>query len=345
METDTLKTKIRETSHVPAPRNLLRRLRARTSLRELTAETRLHTSDLIMPHFIAADDSLAEAGRNTDLPALSRITPDQVVDRIASDLESGLGTHLLFGIPDHKDPQGSTAWDPDGPVPMALRSIRKELGDGPNLLSDVCLCGYTDHGHCGVLTDNGTGVDNDATLPLLARMALTHAEAGADMVCPSDMMDARVQAIRDTLDKAGCTETGILSYSTKFASAYYGPFRTAADSTPMTGDRRGYQLDPRNAREAVREALLDEQEGADALMVKPALAYLDVIHSIRQATRLPLAAYHVSGEYALNRLGASQGLFEEKEIVMEQLTAIKRAGADWIITYHARDAVQGGWIR
>ncbi len=344
-----MKTEIMDKKIGGGPRSRIqkvrpRRLRAHSALRELTASTRVHASDLIMPHFITNDAGLDGSGAQEGLDSLERTTPERLVGKIASDVGMGVTSHLLFGVTGRKDPQGSGAWDPEGPVPRAIRLLREELGDRVNLLTDVCLCGYTDLGHCGVFTPDGASVDNDATLPLLARVALVHAEAGADMVCPSDMMDGRVGAIREALEEAGYAQTGILCYSSKFASAYYGPFRVAADSAPAMGDRRSYQLDPRNARDAVRVALLDEAEGADALMVKPALPYLDVIQAIKGATRIPVAAYQVSGEYALTRLGAQQGLFEEAAAVREQLTAIKRAGADWIITYHARDAVQGGWI-
>lgn len=344
MKTETVNKKVSGDPQTRFQKARPRRLRAHSGLRELAAETRVHAGDLIMPHFVASDPDLVDAGAPEGLESLERTTPEGLVERIAADVEMGLTSHLLFGVTDRKDPEGTTGWDPQGPVPTAIRLLRRRLGSSVNLLTDVCLCGYTDHGHCGVLSADGSGVDNDATLPLLARMALAHAEAGADLVCPSDMMDGRVGAIRESLEEAGYPQTGILSYSSKFASAYYGPFRAAADSAPATGDRRGYQLDPRNKREAVREAMLDEEEGADAVMVKPALPYLDVIQAIKAATRLPVAAYQVSGEYALTHLGAAQGLFEEAAAVREQLTAIKRAGADWIITYHARDAIQGRWI-
>lgn len=344
MKSETVNKKISETPHFRLQKARPRRLRAHSRLRELAAETRVHASDLIMPHFITSDPDPVDSGAQEGLESLERTTPELLVEKISSDVEMGLTSHLLFGVTGRKDPEGTSAWDPHGPVPTAIRLLRQRLGSSVNLLTDICLCGYTDHGHCGVRSADGSGVDNDATLPLLSRMALAHAEAGADLVCPSDMMDGRVGAIREALEEAGYPQTGIVSYSSKFASAYYGPFRAAADSAPATGDRRSYQLDPRNKREAVREALLDEKEGADAVMVKPALPYLDVIQAIKAATRLPVAAYQVSGEYALTRLGAAQGLFEEAAAVEEQLTAIKRAGADWIITYHARDAIQGRWI-
>jgi porphobilinogen synthase len=247
---------------------------------------------------------------------------------------------ILFGIPDAKDDEGSGAWDEDGVIQLAIAAIKAAH---PDLLviTDVCLCEYTSHGHCGVLTQDGI-VDNDASLELLARSALSHARAGADVVAPSDMMDGRVGVIRAELDSEGFADVPILAYAAKFASAYYGPFREAAGSTPAVGDRRGYQLDPANGREALREVELDIAEGADMVMVKPALAYLDVIAAVRAITRLPLAAYNVSGEYAMVKAAVAAGAFDERAIVLETLTAIRRAGADIIITYHAKDAAR--WL-
>jgi porphobilinogen synthase len=247
---------------------------------------------------------------------------------------------MLFGVPAEKDASGSSAWDEDGVVQLAARAIKQAE---PDLLvaTDVCLCEYTDHGHCGVLREDGA-VDNDASLELLARTAVSHARAGADLVAPSDMMDGRVGAIREELDGEGFTETPILAYSAKFASAFYGPFREAAGSTPAFGDRRGYQMDPANGREAVREALLDVQEGADMVMVKPALAYGDLIRAVKQATRLPVAAYNVSGEYSMVKAAAAAGYIDERSAVLEILTSLRRAGADTIVTYHAKDAAQ--WL-
>ena len=252
----------------------------------------------------------------------------------------GLGAVLLFGVPAEKDEEGSGAWEEDGVVQAAIRAIK--LAE-PELLviTDVCLCEYTDHGHCGVLGDDGS-VDNDLTLELLARAAVSHARAGADLVAPSDMMDGRVGAIREELDAEGFATTPILAYSAKFASAFYGPFREAAGSTPAFGDRRGYQMDPANGREAVREARLDVEEGADMVMVKPALAYGDVIGAVKQATGLPVAAYNVSGEYAMVKAAAAAGYLEERTTVLEILTSLRRAGADTIISYHAKDAAR--WL-
>ena len=247
---------------------------------------------------------------------------------------------MLFGVPDAKDEHGSGAWDEEGVVQLAVHAIRAAL---PELLiiTDVCLCEYTSHGHCGVLLEDGS-VDNDATLELLARTAVSHARAGADMVAPSDMMDGRVRAIREELDAEGFSETPILAYAAKFASAFYGPFREAADSTPAFGDRRGYQLDPANGREALREVQLDVQEGADMVMVKPALAYGDLIAAVRRETNLPVAAYNVSGEYSLVKAAAAAGYVDERAVVLETLTSLRRAGADVVVTYHAKDAAR--WL-
>ncbi len=259
---------------------------------------------------------------------------------IAAEAQSrGVGGMLLFGLPDDKDDQGSSAWDDAGPVQSAIRAIRS-AAPGLPILTDVCLCQYTSHGACGVLHDGE--VDNDATLPLLARVALSHARAGADAVAPSDMMDGRVAAIRSALDGDGCETSAIFAYSTKFASAFYGPFRDAAGSAPKSGDRKGYQLDGANAREAVREALLDAAEGADALMVKPAMPYLDVIARVRDASPLPLAAYQVSGEYAMLEAAAAAGALDRRSAILESLTAIRRAGADLVITYWASEAAE--WL-
>ena len=252
---------------------------------------------------------------------------------------------LLFGHPDHaghKTPDGKAAWAADGAVQRATGRLKAEFGDDLLVMTDVCLCAYTDHGHCGIVEDGE--VINDESLVPLVRTAVSHADAGADVVAPSDMMDGRVAAIRDGLDDAGHENVILLAYAVKYASGYYGPFRDAADSAPSFGDRRSYQMDPRNVREAAREAELDEREGADMLMVKPALAYLDVIRAVREASSLPLAAYNVSGEYAAIKAAAANGWLEEAQVVRENLVAIRRAGADRIITYHARDAIKGGWL-
>lgn len=319
-----------------------RRLRTTAALRTLVAETEVPADRLVMPHFVLPK---AE-GRDpiASMPGIDRMGHKDLLDQVGSDLELGIQAVLLFGLPPGgtKDAEGSYAWDPVGAVPHAVRGLKKAFGEDLVVITDVCLCAYTDHGHCGVL--EGDEVRNDPSLPLLAEMALSHARAGADVVAPSDMMDGRVAAIRDRLDESGFETTGILSYSAKYASAYYGPFREAADSAPGKGDRQGYQMDSRNAREAERESLLDEEEGADLLMVKPALAYLDVIARVRAASRLPLAAYNVSGEFSAVKAAAERGWLDEARIVRENLYAIRRAGADVIITYHARDAMEGGWL-
>jgi porphobilinogen synthase len=313
------------------PDTRLRRLRRTSALRDLVRETELTPARLIAPLFVASAAAPIEA-----MPGVSRLTISGAVEAAGELAALGVSGVLLFGIPDDKDAEGSGAWDEDGAVQLAVRAIKAAH---PKLvvITDVCLCEYTSHGHCGVVRDDGT-VDNDASLELLARTATSHARAGADVIAPSDMMDGRVGAIRAELDAEGFAELPILAYAAKFASAYYGPFREAAGSTPAFGDRRSYQLDPANAREALRETELDIAEGADIVMVKPALAYLDVIAAVRAMTRLPVAAYNVSGEYAMVKAAVASGAFDERSIVLETLTAIRRAGADMIITYHAKDA-------
>jgi porphobilinogen synthase len=323
-----------------------RRLRGSAALRDALAETHLRPTDFIAPFFIVP-------GQNTvqpigALPGISRFSVDEWLRQLERSVKLGVRTAVLFGVLDsaHKDAVASSATDADGPVPSALRAARVEFGNDVTLISDVCLCTHTDHGHCGLLreTPRGVVIDNDASLQRLAAMALTHAEAGVDFVSPSDMMDGRVGYIRRSLDGTGFTDVGILSYAVKFASAFYGPFREAAGSAPSFGDRGSYQMDPRNAREALREAALDEAEGADMLMVKPALPYLDVLARVRDATRLPLVAYNVSGEYAMIKAAASIGALDEARAVRETLTSIKRAGADLIISYHALEALEKGWL-
>jgi porphobilinogen synthase len=318
----------------------LRRLRRTPALREMLAETRLPPQRLIQPHFVtdgAGPDVPIDA-----MPGIARTGVRRLVEQVGADKELGIGTVLLFGITPEKDERASAATARDGLVARAVAELRDSFGDSLVIATDVCLCGAMSHGHCGVLEEGH--VRNDASLPLLAAMAVAHAEAGADIVAPSDMMDGRVAAIRRALDDAGRHDTAILSYSSKFASAFYGPFRDAADSAPKTGDRKTYQLDPRNRREALRESLVDEREGADLLMVKPALAYFDVIAEIRRHTELPLAAYNVSGEYSLVKAGAARGWVDESRLVPEILTGMARAGADLIITYHAREALAKGWL-
>ncbi len=324
------------------PKTRMRRLRATQGLRGLVRETELSAARLMLPLFVVdATASHPQAGPIATMPGVERLSISAAVAEAREAAALGIAAVMLFGIPGEKDEQGSTAWDDEGVVQVAARAIKQAQ---PELLvvTDVCLCEYTTHGHCGVLSADG-GVDNDATVELLARTAVSHARAGADLVAPSDMMDGRVGAIREELDAEGFSEVPILAYSAKFASAFYGPFRDAAGSTPAFGDRRGYQLDPANGREAVREALLDVQEGADMVMVKPALAYGDLISAIKSATQLPLAAYNVSGEYAMVKAAAAAGAIEERAAVLEILTSLQRAGADVIVSYHAKDAAQ--WLK
>jgi porphobilinogen synthase len=274
------------------------------------------------------------------MPGIERFSISNLVEEAREVAAAGIGTVLLFGVPAAKDESGSGAYDDEGIVQMAVRALKEELPDLV-VITDVCLCEYTSHGHCGFLRDGE--VDNDITVELLAKIALSHAEAGADAVAPSDMMDGRIGAIRFQLDEEGHSDVAMLAYSAKYASAFYGPFRDAAESTPESGDRRGYQMDPANAAEAVREAQLDLEEGADMLMVKPATAYLDVVRRVKDATSAPLAAYHVSGEYSMLKAAAANGWIEERPAVLETLTSIRRAGADAIVTYYAKEAAS--WLR
>jgi len=315
-------------------------LRTSAALREAVAETHLHPAQLIQPHFVVEGRGVSDPVAS--MPGVARRSVDRLVERVESDFALGLTNVLLFGVTDKKDELASSATDPDGLVPTAVRALKAAHGEDLVVMTDVCLCGSTDHGHCGVLEQGK--VLNDASLPLLATMARVHAEAGADVVAPSDMMDLRVAAIRDELDAHDLTDTAILSYSTKFASAFYGPFRDAADSAPQAGDRKTYQLDPRNRRAALRESLLDVDEGADMLMVKPALAYLDVLAEIKAETLLPVAAYNVSGEYSMVKAAAANGWVDEGAMVREILLSMARAGADLIISYHGRDALKHGWL-
>ena len=316
------------------PVTRLRRLRRSDRLRALVRETRLDLDDFVLPLFVGPATE-----PNPDLPALGRFSVEALAAEAAEAARLGVRAVLLFGIPDEKDAEGSGAWDDDGVVQRALRALR-EASPGLVLLTDVCLCEYTSHGHCGVL--EGDEVDNDATLELLARAAVSHAAAGADAVCPSDMMDGRVAAIRAALDEDGHGELPIVSYAAKYASAFYGPFREAADSTPAFGDRRGYQLDPANVREALRECELDVAEGADALLVKPALPNLDVLRAVRERFDLPVGAYNVSGEYAMLKAAGSRGWLDERQAALESLTAIKRAGADLVVSYWTKELA--GWL-
>ena len=320
------------------PQLRLRRLRQSKALRTLVRETRIDVQDLVYPMFVVEGKDIKE--EITSMPGVFRYSPDRLPLEVEEVTRLKIPAILLFGIPEHKDDYGSSAYYPEGVVQQAIRTIKNTV---PELLviTDVCLCEYTSHGHCGVVT--GNTIDNDRTLPLLAKMALSHVEAGADIVAPSDMMDGRVKAIREALDEKDYQHIPILSYAAKYASAFYGPFREAAESTPQFGDRRSYQMDSANVREALREVEQDIAEGADIVMVKPALAYLDVIKEVRNTFNCPLAAYNVSGEYAMLKAACRQGWLEEQPVVLEALTAIKRAGADIILTYYARDVAR--WLQ
>jgi porphobilinogen synthase len=320
------------------PETRMRRLRASASLRGLVRETELGAERFVLPLFVSETASAREP--IATMPGVERLSVAAAVEEARAAAELGIAAVMLFGIPAEKDEHGSGAWEEEGVVQLATAAIKRAQ---PELLviTDVCLCEYTEHGHCGVLREDGS-VDNDASVELLARTAVSQARAGADLVAPSDMMDGRVREIRAELDGEGLSDTPILAYSAKFASAFYGPFRDAAGSTPAFGDRRAYQMDPANGEEAVREALLDVQEGADMVMVKPALAYGDVIASVKRATRLAVAAYNVSGEYAMVKAAAAAGYIDERATVLEILTSLRRAGAETVITYHAKDAAR--WL-
>jgi porphobilinogen synthase len=316
------------------PEVRLRRFRRNPTLRALVRETRLSLDQFVMPLFVAPDSL-----RNEQLPGMARHSVEDVVREVEELVRLGVQAVILFGIPEEKDEQATGAWDDDGIVQRALRALRPRFPELV-LMTDVCLCEYTSHGHCGVIVDGE--VHNDQSLELLVRTAVSHVEAGADVVAPSDMMDGRVGAIREALDDRSFETTPILAYSAKYASAFYGPFREAADSTPAFGDRRGYQMDPANVREALREAELDVEEGADAIMIKPALPYLDVIRAVRESFDVPIAAYNVSGEYAMVKAAAQAGWLDERQAALESLTAIKRAGADLIVSYWTKDLAQ--WL-
>ncbi len=315
--------------------NRPRRLRSSPAMRGLVRETRINRDGLVQPLFVVDGSGIVQP--ISSMPGVSRYSADTVVTECRELDAAGVRAVLLFGIPDaaDKDAVATANYDPNGVVQRAARAIKAAL---PNLLviADLCNCEYTDHGHCGILDPSGD-VDNDGTLDVLARTAVTYAQAGVDVVAPSDMMDGRVAAIRAALDEAGFTKTAIMSYAAKYASAFYGPFREAAESTPSFGDRRTYQMDPANGREALKEVRLDIEEGADVVMVKPAMAYLDILHQVRQMTDLPVAVYHVSGEYAMLKAAAERGWIEEERAIDETLTAMARAGADIIITYFAKD--------
>jgi porphobilinogen synthase len=312
-----------------------RRMRRNETLRRMIRETRLSVDNLIMPLFVVPGARVAKPV--TSMPGVAQLSVDRAVEECKSIRDLGIPAVILFGIPDKKDSAGSGAYSDDGIIQRALRAI-KEAVPGLVLITDVCLCEYTDHGHCGVVIDGD--VDNDSTLDLLAKGALSHARAGADVVAPSDMMDGRVAAIRETLDEEGFDQIPIMAYAAKFASGFYGPFREAAESAPQFGDRRSYQMDPPNGDEAMREVQLDIEEGADIVMVKPALAYLDLIRRVKDAFGYPVAAYSVSGEFAMIKAAAEKGWLDEERVVMETLTAMRRAGADMILTYFAKDAAR-----
>jgi len=306
----------------------------------MVAETRLSKDMFIYPYFVVSGTGVKH--EIDAMPGIHHFSVDTLIRDAEAGLKVGINKVLLFGVGERKSEDASSCYHSDSIVIQAIEALKKEFSDDLFIATDVCACAYTTHGHCGILRDGY--VQNDESVEVLAQMALSHAKAGADMVAPSDMMDGRVGAIRNQLDNNGFSTTGIMSYSVKFASAYYGPFREAADSAPSSGDRKAYQMDFRNSSEAIREALLDEEEGADILMVKPALAYLDLIKEVKNTSKLPLAAYNVSGEYSLVKAGAKAGWINEEQIVVENMYAFARAGADIIITYHARDLVEKNWI-
>lgn len=320
------------------PQVRLRRLRSSEAVREMVRETRIDSGDFIYPLFVMEGQNIKQ--EISSMPGIYRFSPDRLTEEAEEIAGLGIPAVILFGIPLHKDEAGSHAYHPHGVIQQAISLLKKAA---PQLLvvTDVCLCEYTSHGHCGLI--QGDKIDNDSTLPLLVRMALSHVEAGADMVAPSDMMDGRVAAIRQGLDEKGFSHIPVLAYSAKYASGFYGPFREAAESAPQFGDRRSYQMDPPNAREALREIELDIEEGADIIMVKPALSYLDIIRRTRDKFSLPIAAYNVSGEYSMVKAAGRNGWLDEKRVTMEILTSIKRAGADIIITYHAKEVAN--WLK
>ncbi len=320
-----------------------RRLRRTAALRDLVAETHISPDCFVQPHFALAQQDGEQP--IDSLAGIARMGIDPLLRRVEADRKLGISSVLLFGVTKDKDPEGRTGEDLDGPAHQAVRALKERFGSDITVMADVCLCTYTDHGHCGLLHEGD--VDNDSSLERLAAQAVTLAQAGADVIAPSDMMDGRVLAIRDGLDESGFKDRSIMSYAAKYASNFYGPFREAADSAPKDvgpKDRKGYQMDYRNRKEAVREAMLDQEEGADILMVKPALAYLDIISDIAAVAERPIAAYLVSGEYAAVELLAREGLADRGQLVREHFTAVRRAGASILITYHARAALENGWL-
>lgn len=316
-----------------------RRLRRTAAIRDLIAETDLRPRHLVQPHFVTQASGRAEIA---SLPGIARAGLVETLRQVEQDLKLGLRSVLLFGVPDFKSPLAEHSHDPEGIVPQAVKALKSRFGDDLIVMTDVCLCAYTDTGHCGIA--HGAEIANDESVAILSEMALTHAQAGADVVAPSDMMDGRIAAMRARLDEEGCQDTAILSYAIKHAGAYYGPFRDAADSSPKFGDRRSYQMDPRNAREGLKDALLDVDEGADILMVKPGIHNLDLIWRLRESTLLPIASYHVSSEFSAVKAAARLGWVNGDQLMLEQLLSLRRAGSDMIITYAAREALQQAWI-
>lgn len=317
-----------------------RRLRKSPIVRELVAETRLSKDMFVYPYFVVPGKNVVHP--IDAMPGINHFSEDKLIQDVEKGLALGVNKIMLFGVGDEKSEDAASAYHENSLIPSAIRTLKKQFGDDLYVITDVCVCSYTTHGHCGILKDEY--VQNDASIEVITKMALAHASAGADMLAPSDMMDGRVLAIRNGLDKEGLINTAILSHATKFASAYYGPFREAADCAPSKGDRKTYQMDFRNGQEALREALLDAQEGADILMVKPALAYMDVIQNLKQNTTLPIACYNVSGEYSMVKAAAQKGWIDEEKVVMETMNAFARAGASVITTYHIRDMVEKNWI-
>jgi len=317
-----------------------RRLRKNPVVREMIAETRLSKDMFIYPYFVVPGNGVTKA--IDAMPGVNHFSTDTLLKDVEKGLKLGVNKIMLFGVGDEKSDDAHAAHDPNSLVPVAVRELKNNFGDDLYVVTDVCVCSYTTHGHCGIIKDDY--VQNDLTVDLIAKMALNHAEAGADMLAPSDMMDGRVAAIRQKLDVVGFENVAIMSHATKFASSYYGPFREAADCAPNKGDRKSYQMDFRNGNEAVREALLDESEGADVLMVKPALAYLDIISKLKQNSDLPIACYNVSGEYSMIKAAAQRGWIDEQKVVMETMHAFARAGASIITTYHIRDIVENKWL-